>query len=172
MAQTKNIVIHGLSGKFGDDIVFRQYGDKTIATKSPGKYPPPTDAQQQHRSRFQQACFYWKGIKNNQQVLDNYKAAAGEGQTAYNIALADFLQGPDIEEIDVSAYTGKPGQIIRIKATDDFKVIAVNVSICNADGTLVEEGASAEGDNGYWIYETQATNDSLDGDKITVTAHG
>jgi hypothetical protein len=60
---------------------------------------------------------------------------------------------------------------IRIKATDDFKVQQVSVRIENADASLIEEGqAVADPDERFWIYTATAVNESLTGDKITVSA--
>lgn len=56
-----------------------------------------------------------------------------------NVAVADFFNAPNIQEIDVSAYTGQIGSVIRVRATDDFNVNDVFVHITNADGSLVEE---------------------------------
>lgn len=98
-------------------------------------------------------------------------AAAKPGQSAYNVAVADFFRAPDIEEVDLTAYGGQVGDVIRIKATDDFKVQQVSVRIKNADASLIEEGqAVADPDGRSWIYTATAVNESLTGDKITVTA--
>jgi hypothetical protein len=51
-----------------------------------------------------------------------YAAKAKKGWTAYNAAVADFLNAPDIDTIDLSGYTGQPGDPIRIIVTDDYKV--------------------------------------------------
>ncbi len=47
-----------------------------------------------------------------------YAAVAGPGQTAHNMAVADFFNAPDISEINLARYTGQPGSTISLKATD------------------------------------------------------
>lgn len=89
--------------------------------------------------------------------------------STYNVAVADLLNAPDIETIDVSGYAGNPGDLIKILATDDFLVTGVSVKIENADGSLVEESAAVQ-TGAEWIYTATATNSDLSGDKITVTA--
>ena len=75
-----------------------------------------------------------------------------------------------IQRIDLSDYTGKPGDTIRIQVSDDFLVKEVKVTINNADGTLVEKGNAISDPVGYfWTYTATATNDSLDGDRIEIT---
>ena len=56
-----NIVTTGLSGKLGNLIVFRNRGGKTIVSKTPRKKEQePSEAQEQHQLRFQEAILYGK----------------------------------------------------------------------------------------------------------------
>ena len=91
--------------------------------------------------------------------------------TAFNVAVADFMHAPHIDEIDLTGYTGQAGDTIRVRATDDFKVTQVRVTITNADGTLVEEGDAVQQENTIdWVYSATAVNESTEGDKIVVSA--
>jgi hypothetical protein len=55
---------------------------------------------------------------------------------------------------------------------DDTLVKAVTVSITNADGSTVEEGAAQADVSGHiWIYTATETNDNLEGDKIAVSVY-
>jgi hypothetical protein len=173
MAESKNNVItHGLSGKFGDLVVFRQKAGKTLATKAPGsRTGEPSEAQMVVRQRFQSASIYAKSVNADPVAKEEYKAAAQNGQSPYNVAFADFFRAPDILEINISNYTGQAGQVIHIKVTDDFKVKTVKVQIHNDDGSLVEEGLAVQTGNGPdWTYTTTAVNSNLGGDKITIMA--
>lgn len=173
MAESKNnIITHGLSGKVGDLIVFSQRNGKTIVSRAPReKTTEDTENQKEHKRKFQRAILYSKGVMNDPDTKEEYaeKADRSRGITTHNVAVADFLNAPDIDSIDVSAYTGKVGDIIKIVALDDFAVKMVTVKIENGDGTLVEEGEAT--DNGAeWIYTATEKNADLSGDKITVTA--
>jgi len=172
MAESKNnVVTHGLSGKVGKMLVFSQRHGKTIVSAPRRQGPEQSDKQKAQQQLFQQAVIYAKAALKNPETKAAYAAAAEEGQTAYNVAVADLFHAPDIEEIDLSAYTGKPGDIISIKATDDFKVTAVMVEIYNADGSVVEKGNAAVSETGlHWIYEATVDNPDLHGDKIVVKA--
>ncbi len=100
-----------------------------------------------------------------------YEAQAKPGESAFNVAVADLLHAPDIETIDLSNYTGKVGDTITIRATDDFMVTGVTVSISEADGTLVEKGAAVLGADGLdWVYTATVANANLSGDKIVIQA--
>ena len=173
MAQSKNNVItHGMSGKIGDLIVFRTVNGKTIVANKPAERKGElSEGQKSNQKRFQQATIYAKSAVADPALKDEYKEAAKEGLSSYNVALADFMHAPDISEVNVSKYNGKAGGTISISATDDFKVVEVFVTILNQDGTLVEEGFAKQSSGGIeWIYTATANNDSLTGDKIIIRA--
>lgn len=173
MAQSKNnIVTHGLSGKVGDLLVFSQRNGKTIVSKAPVRSGEATKGQVAVQQKFQKAVFYAKSALADAGSKAAYEAQAKEGQTAYNVAIADFFEAPDIQSVDFSNYTGKPGSTIHIVATDDFKVSGVTVKIANSDGTLVEQGKAVAAPDGFhWIYTATKNNASLAGDKITISAN-
>ena len=173
MAESKNnIITHGLSGKVGDLIVFSQRNGKTIVSKAPkDKTGEDSQKQKDQQQKFQRAVLYAKAVLNDPEQKELYEADADQahGVSTYNVAVADLLNAPKIEKIDLSAYTGKKGDIIKITATDDFKVASVTVRIENADGILVEEGSAL--DSGFeWLYTAVSNNEDLSGDKITIKA--
>ncbi|MDR1171716.1 MAG: hypothetical protein LBL24_04605 [Bacteroidales bacterium] len=175
MAKQKgNVVIHGLSGKIGDLLIFRQVGGKTVVSKVPEqpKTKKVSDKQKAYRKRFQQATLYAKiavGTPDTKELYDK-KANKRSGKTAYHVAIADFLHAPDIHTVDLSQYTGAAGDEIRIEVSDDFAVKSVHVQITNADGSLVEEGDAVNSAGFLWIYAATQNNESLTGDRILVTA--
>lgn len=174
MAKSKNnVVTHGLSGKIGDMLVFSQRKGQTIVGKVPKKRTTPdTASQAAHKKKFQHAVLYAQSVLADPALKKEYKKEAEQnehGATAYNIALADLLQAPEIEEIDLSQYSGKKGDIISILVTDDFKVKSVTVKIENEDGGLVEEGAAVDKTT-HWEYKATASNTEISGDKITIQA--
>ena len=173
MAQSKNnIITHGMSGKIGDLIVFRNLNGKTIVASKPTERKGElSEGQKQNLKRFQQATIYAKSAVADPALKEEYKAVAKEGESAYNVAVADFMHAPDISEVNLSHYSGKVGDTISLTATDDFKVVEVFVSILNEDGTEVEEGYAQPAPGGVaWIYTATANNDSLTGDKIIIRA--
>ncbi|MCR5886437.1 hypothetical protein LRS06_01340 [Hymenobacter sp. J193] len=174
MARVKNnIITQGLSGTIGGTLVFRQVGDRTIVSAAPRETDKaPTTKQLAQREQFQQAALYAKAQLADPASKAEYEAARDEdGGTAYTIAVADFMQAPDIHEIDLTYYTGKIGDTLRVRVTDDFRVQAVTVRIENGDGTLVEEGAAVPNANGLdWTFTAKKANASLVGDKITIRA--
>lgn len=174
MAESKNnIITHGLSGKVGDMLVFSQRGGKTIVSKAPRKKSAEdTDKQKAHKIKFQQAVIYAKSVLQNPTQKALYEASASKDKniSAYNITVADMLNAPNIDKIDVSNYTGQIGDTISVRVTDDFLVVSVKVMIHNADGTLVEEGNATKINGIDWVYTAIAVNADLSGDKITIQA--
>jgi hypothetical protein len=168
--QKNNVVTHGLSGKIGDLLVFRQRDGKTVVAKMPAQPKTLSDKQIKHRKRFQQAMIYATAAAVSPETAELYRAAAKKGRTPVNVAVADFFNAPDIEEVDLSGYAGCAGEQIRITVSDDFAVISVKVQICNADGSQVEEGEAVRSAGNLWIYTTSQNNESLEGDRIVVSA--
>ncbi|GAB4335109.1 MAG: hypothetical protein Kow0037_14510 [Calditrichia bacterium] len=167
----KNLILHGVSGKLGDQIVIRQVGGETILSQAPGKREAePTAAQAAHRQRFQQAIIYGKRVMGDADLRAEYESRAEGLKSAFNVAVADFMHAPQIEEIDLTQYGGNSGDTIRIRAVDDFKVTAAHVAIYNTDGSLVEEGEAVQQENGLdWVYTCTADNPETAGDRIVVT---
>jgi hypothetical protein len=167
-----NIVLHGAHGKLGDQIVIRQRSGTTILSQAPvasGK--EPTAAQAAHRLRFQLAVLYGKKVLGDATLEAEYAARAEGLKNAYNVAVADFLHAPDIDEIDVTNYHGAVGDTIRIRVTDDFEVKQVTVAIHNGDGSLVEEGDAVQQDDVIdWLYTATAENTEMAGDRIEIKA--
>jgi len=93
MAESKNNVItHGLSGKLGDLIVFRNRNGKTIVASKPGpRTGELSEAQKEHQKHFQEATIYGKAALTNPATKAGYEAVASDGETAYNVAVADFF---------------------------------------------------------------------------------
>jgi signal peptidase I len=173
MAKQKgNVVTHGLRGKVGDLLVFRQVDGETVVSKIPETPKRVSEGQLKHQKRFQRATIYGKSVAADPQLKGLYDAEAKKkkGVTAYNIAVADYLNAPDIEDVDLKDYTGAAGDEIRIIASDDFAVKEVHLSISNVDGALIEEGYASQHVGNLWIYVASKDNDSLAGDRIVVTA--
>jgi hypothetical protein len=167
----KNVITYGLSGKIGDILMFRQVDGQTIVSSVGTPSKTESEKQVEHRKRFQQAVLYARIAIASPETEEQYrKVAAKKKKRAFNVAVADFFNAPGIESIDLSEYGGNVGDRIRIIARDDFAVKTVTVRIINPDGSIVEEGNAVQSVSALWIYTATQYNESLDGDKIIVTA--
>lgn len=169
---TNNVVTHGLSGTVGGMLVFRQYGDKTIVARRPAKRTSPLkESEIENKERFKEAAAYAKGVIKVPQLKEMYQAVAKPRQTAYNVAFADYFIAPEIREVDHSNYVGIAGNKIRIRAIDDFKVLAVTIEIIGADLNVLENGNAVISENELdWIYTVKQANNTLPGTKIIASA--
>jgi hypothetical protein len=172
MAKSRNnVVTFGLSGKVGDLLVFSQRDGQTIVSKTPVRSKGWSEQQITHRRRFKSGIIYAKGAVTAPETQEIYLSVAAKKKKApFNVAVADFLSVPEIENVDLSNYTGTPGDVIKVTASDDVMVKAVHISIINNDGSLVEEGDAIADVSGYvWTYTAVQDNDNLNGDKIVVS---
>ncbi|OQP47283.1 hypothetical protein A4H97_07205 [Niastella yeongjuensis] len=69
MAISKNVLLRLLSGQLNKEIVFKQYGDKTVMSKYPNMSNVVfTDKQLQVQEKMYEAHFRAKGIMANEEL--------------------------------------------------------------------------------------------------------
>lgn len=166
-----NIITKNYHGRMGD-IVFRCVGEKSIMSKRPDcSKVIKSEAQKTNMKRFTAAVIYAKKVLNNPRLREFYRKKRKEHQSIWNAAISDFLSKPKIEKIDINGYKGFPGNVIKIKAWDKFKVEVVNVMILNDAGQLIESGPAVasplQGDM-EWNYKATVMNFSSTGSRIVV----
>ena len=169
MAKVRNnIIIQGLSGSLGDQLVIRQdRAGRTIVGVAPTFDPNRTytEAQLDRQDKFREAVAYAKDAKGEEVYADKAKDTT---RTPYNMAVADWFHAPEILEMDVSAWQFEAGQTIRIKAVDDVQVAQVNVVITDSTGAVVEQGQATRADGLWWNYTTTAA--APEGPRVVATA--
>jgi hypothetical protein len=101
-----------------------------------------------------------------------YQAVVKGGQRAFNIAMIDALQAPVVESIQADNYNSRAGDLIIVRATDNFKVAGVVVSIHNQAGDLIEEGDAImqENEEMEWLYNVHQNNLYYSGSTIIAVA--
>lgn len=175
MANSNNSVITGkLRGTLGKELVFREWDGKTVVAKSPKKRTgPATPAQLKIQENFLLATIYATSVKEgtDQGIRDAYTAALKPRQNLFSRAVADFMSPPVVKSIDTGVYSGVVGNMIKIRAVDDFRVTGVQVEIYAANGSLLEKGNAVQQTNGVdWTYTTTQANAVLAGSKINAIA--
>ena len=171
MKSSENFATEGLSGTY-KQVVFSQKNGQTIVGKRPKRKAGSLPATQQNiNAMFKKAVIYAKSVLTDLVVKAAYKAKAKRGQSAFNVAIADFFKLPEIGDIDNSGYNGQVGGTLLATVTDDFKVASVKVRIEKANGALLEEGpASLLPDGLNWMYVSTVANANLSGTTISFTA--
>jgi hypothetical protein len=174
MAKVKdNVLVKGFSGTIGRELTFRQIGGETFVSKYQ-KAPAvaATEKKLAVQTKFGVATAYARRAVKDPEVKAMYQAVVKGGQRAFNIAVMDALQAPVVESIQADNYIGRVGDPIIVRATDDFKVAAVVVSVHNQAGNLVEQGNAImrENENLDWLYSVKKKNPGYTGSKITAVA--
>jgi hypothetical protein len=135
-----------------DNWVYRRNGDGVAIAKRPTVTALPTAAQLAVREDFRAAAAYARSVRLDPIQRPRYEAAARtKGKNAFAFALADFLNEPTVLSIDMSAYHGALGDLIKVRASDDFEVMGVTVAICDLEGGVIQQGAAVFMD-GQWRY--------------------
>lgn len=165
----ENLLTKGFSGKIGDEIVFRQVGNRTLFAKRPRKrlITEPTPQQE----LFAKAVVFAKTMLLDPAVRADYqnRAKLAGLASAYSAAVTDYLKLPKIDSIDTDYYKGAVGDIIWVIALDDFKLQTMTVTLFRADGSEIESGAAVL-ENGRWKYVAQQAHADLPGTRVVVTA--
>ena len=144
-----NPAIQSISGRLGSDMVIRRLADgrMVICRKPDFRHRKLSPAQELHHQKFREAAFYAREAAIAQPLYA--QRAAAKMVTAYNLALADWFHPPVVQSIQFR------DDFIRICATDDFLVASVDVSIFDAQGSLVEQGPALQTGKQWWEYLPQ-----------------
>ena len=153
---TTHPAFSGISGTNGG-MVFRQLRGKVVVAQRPETRDlEPSPAQQAQRDRFTLAAAYAREVLSNPWQRRMYeRLAASRNRRVDKLLMSDFLTPPVIEDIDVSVYQRRSGDLVRIIASDDIEVVGVEVAIHTATGALLEQ-EQAISVHGVWCYRTMA----------------
>ena len=174
MAQSFNILTQDLRGEVGKTIVFRHRGEKTFVARYPRPRNPElkaTEKQLKRRSKFQKAVLYAKSVLANPTQKALYQAdhkVKRKLMSAFNVAIADYLNPPVVRRIDVSNYRGKIGDKIYFIILDAISVQSVKVALHQSGGTLIEQGEAVK-EGMLYVYTATANQSSFTGSILTVT---
>ncbi len=169
-----NVVTYGLSGLIGKLLVFRQRAGKTFVGDRPVKTTKaPTAELKAVREKFAKAIIYAKMVNDvDDDVKAGYQAKTEPGQSAFNLAFADYMKAPVFVEAPAfSEYSGQQNASLEVLVKDDFKVTSVHFSVLDADGIVLESGeAAGTGDSPLWVYQTTAEHADLAGATVKIVA--
>lgn len=171
MPNTKrNVITRNYRGKFGDQVVFRtRYGKSIISSPPDTSLNGPTQGQLNARKRFKLAARYARNILQDPDMLIAYSAQARDGITPYVLAVTDYLKPPVIDSINLSGFSGNPGDKIVVDASDDFAITEVFVQIAGPTGNVYDQGpCTLDQKTGLYEFVTTVAVPSLTG--VTVTA--
>ena len=82
--------------------------------------------------------------------------------------MADWLNPPQILEIDLKGWDGAAQGLIRMRVQDDVKVVKVSVEISDETGAALESGLAVKAGALWWEYRvSQPLSGAL---RVTVSA--
>ena len=164
----------GFSGMLGRRVTIGKLAGKTTITSKPHRQVGKlSEKQLAHQERFLEAAEYARDQMGDAEVKALYASRiTGKKQTAYNLAVGDYLVAPEVQRIDTRLYQGRIGDLIKIKAKDDFQVISVQVEITDGDGNLLEQGTAEppQRNKRFWSFTATVDNPSLTGSVVKVIA--
>jgi orotate phosphoribosyltransferase len=161
MAKVKlNSILTALEGSV-QGLKFYKKGKETIASPQGDllrKKRQPSEKEMAGQIRMRIANAYSKGIKaNHPELYARYVAVSKQqGSLPFTVSNRDYNNPPVVDAIDSSAYRGALGQVIRIRAHDDFEVRDVTVTIRTGD-TPIESGLGIRQLDESWHYTSTAT---------------
>jgi hypothetical protein len=149
-------LLTSLQGRIGD-LVFVQEGDSLYVRHAAEKPPQMRSlAQVAHTSRFVVASRWAHTFLVDPAMRKVYQQGCHDHLTPHNVAVRDYLLAPAVDAIDLESYTGNPGDVIRVLASDDFKIVRMAVQILTVDGQILEEGeADWNAGAGCWVYKAR-----------------
>lgn len=149
-------------GKIGN-LIFRQMPDGSIVVsaapaKKTGRHKKRaklkrSPKQKAHNSRFKDAVRYAKAA----QIQPFYAelAARRPMNTAYSLALGDWLKSPVIHRIE------RGEGCIRVEASDNIMVTRVQVAVLTQDGVVLESGDAVRDESDWWEFASQAAGTTI-----------
>jgi hypothetical protein len=144
-------------GKLGS-LQYRRIRGKDIVSPVPNMSEVEwTAAQQTQRGTFKANGWWGRQALADPATKAAYVARARELDIPlYALIYKDRRHGPHVQGIDLSGYTGKVGQVIRILVDDAFEGYQVDISIRDAAGNVLESGPASRiaPDQVQWSYRT------------------
>jgi hypothetical protein len=166
-----NPLLKGASGMLGDVIVYRQVKGGVIMANKPKSSGNITENQLAVREKFKKAANYAKRQTAIPASKAEYEAKISEKlNSAYAVAVKDFLTAPSVDQVDLAGYNGQVGDKILIQASDDFMVDSVFVTILSAANAVIEAGPAFLTPDGEWEYTATSANPGAATSKFQVQA--
>jgi hypothetical protein len=140
-----NALISALRGSVGG-LVFRQMRNGSVVVSRAPDFSRRkfSKGQKEHQQRFREASAYARHAAKTQPVYA--ELAQKTMRTAYNIALSDWFNPPVIHRIE-----RKEGRIL-VEASDNVMVTKVQVSVFDAEGTVLEKGEAVREKGDLWAF--------------------
>ena len=160
----------GIRGRI-DAFVYRQQNGQTVILPHTVPKDRPSKAQKANRNRFSKAKDYAKAVLADPLRRERYRRLAVERKCPSNaLLIANFLNPPTIELVELGEYRGRVGDPIRILADDPIEVVSVTVTLRAASTGKVVESGSATRDHDVWVYQCASAAENLREIRVEIAA--
>jgi hypothetical protein len=171
-----NKIMRGVSGKFGDVVVYRQLRGKTIMANKPSKPTTQSELQRENRRRFAKASAFAKHVLQDPQKKEYYlqKARKLKLPNAYTAAITDYMRKPMVMSVKCRGNAGE--NVMIIAAKKGFSLSSVTVSLVNRDGVSIATSNAMPTDRQRHEWKARLAagpgiwNDTTEGGRIIVMA--
>src|SRR4051812_5093098 len=103
-----NVILSHLSGSIGDQITIRQTGGSTIVSKKQRKRKKKsTEKQLDVQINFKSNSYRAMKLLEDPDLSEFYHSVKTPGRTAYNMAVKDVANPPEIRDVRTDLYQGK-----------------------------------------------------------------
>jgi hypothetical protein len=167
-----NNLLHGVSGKLGNNFVIRQSAQGTVISNKPKRPEKSSEEQIFVRNRFSYASYYAREQMKREAGALYQAAITAKLNSGYAVAMSDYLKVPRIDLIDADGYHGSVGDVIKVRAWDDFKVVSVTLVIKGPSGEELERGEATFSTElqPEWLYTAKTAFAKSAGTTVTAIA--
>ena len=161
------------SAMTSNDVTYRKVRNQTIVSTITIPKKSKSLKKKACNDRFANAHLWVDRLFFEPGMKELYSKGITENKNnARMVAVTDYMTPPKIHYISLKQHTGAIGDKIRIKATDDFQVTSVNVTITDKNGVQLETGAAIQYKRKpkMWVYELTVANPEVTGTVIEVFA--
>lgn len=136
-------------------IVSKTSSGRTILTRKPLSDPRPAfNGSQKSMRKIVRLAVTYAEFASEQAIYQS--KAVGTSNSAYLLAVADYLEKPTVLDVDLRDWSEGVGQKIHIQAKDNFMVLNVRLVIREGD-CILEEGEAVQSVSNslVWTYTTK-----------------
>ena len=135
---TPNSLVGLLHGRFGDLVFVRGKDGRIWVRHRPRRQAAVTAGELKGQGLIAAANRYVRKIRQAPEQYAAYQRAARlAGKRECDLAKADFCHPPIITDVDLNAYTGATGEVIGVRASDDFEVVTLEVVVSEVGGIVL-----------------------------------
>ncbi len=149
-----NLLTKGFSGVIGD-IMFRQIGNNTFASKAPRAPKKQSALQRENRMKFKDASLHATILLLDPQKKAYYQQKAKKLKlpNAYTAAVTEYMRKGEIKQVDTKSYNAKAGSTIRIRTHKmGFGVNEVKVVFKDKEGNVLHKGEAVKKGDDHFVF--------------------